>query len=60
MIKQATCPPCGTIIHGENDDDLVKKLQQHTREQHGMVLSREQVLGMATGLRAGYTHRLTR
>ncbi len=52
VVKQVTCPPCGAIIHASSDDELVAELQQHTREQHGMSLSRDQVLAMATGLRS--------
>ena len=47
MTKEVTCPPCGEVIRGESDDDLVAKVQQHAKEQHGSDLSREQVLAAA-------------
>ena len=46
MQKVITCP-CGAIIRGENDDEVVKKAQQHAKETHQMDLSREQALTMA-------------
>jgi hypothetical protein len=26
--------PCGELIHGENEDDLVEKAREHLREKH--------------------------
>lgn len=57
MAKRVTCPPCGAIIHGESDDDLVAKLQKHSRDEHGMSLSRDQILAMSASLRTGVTPR---
>ena len=44
MKKVIQCP-CGSIIEGQNDDDVVKKAQEHARTTHGMELSPEQALG---------------
>lgn len=44
--KQVACD-CGKIIREGDDDQLVKTVQQHAREVHGMELTREQVLSMA-------------
>ncbi len=57
VMKHVTCPPCGTIIEGETDDDLVAEFQQHSRDQHGMNLSRDQILAMSMSLRATAGHR---
>ena len=46
MKKVIQCP-CGSVIEGQNDDDVVKKAQEHAKTTHGMDLSREQALAMA-------------
>ena len=46
MKKVIQCP-CGSVIEGHNDDDVVKKAQEHAKVTHGMELSREQALAMA-------------
>jgi predicted small metal-binding protein len=46
MTKVIQCP-CGSVIEGQNDDDVVQKAQEHARTTHGMELSREQALAMA-------------
>lgn len=39
--------PCGAIIEGSGDDDVVSKAQTHAKETHDMDLSNEQALAMA-------------
>lgn len=46
MEKVIQCP-CGAVIRGASDDEVVARAQQHAREIHGMELSREQALSMA-------------
>ena len=46
MKKVIQCP-CGSVIEGADDDDVVKKAQEHAKANHGMDLSREQALAMA-------------
>jgi len=46
MQKVITCP-CGFVLKGESDDDVVKKAQAHAKEVHQMDLSRDQALAMA-------------
>ena len=46
MKKIIQCP-CGSIIEGDNDDDVVKKAQEHAKSTHQMDLSKEQALAMA-------------
>jgi hypothetical protein len=47
MKTQLDCP-CGEHIVGDNEDDLVEKVNQHLVQNHpGHEYSREQVLSMA-------------
>jgi predicted small metal-binding protein len=46
MRKVIQCP-CGSVIEGQGDDEVVKKAQEHAKTTHGMDLSREQALSMA-------------
>jgi predicted small metal-binding protein len=46
MSKVITCP-CGFVLRGDTDDEVVRKAQDHARETHSMTLSREQALAMA-------------
>jgi predicted small metal-binding protein len=39
--------PCGAVIDGESDKDVVIKAQTHAKETHDMELSNEQALSMA-------------
>ena len=56
MNKVITCPEplhgrgeqCGDMIRGEDDDDIVAKVQKHLKDVHGgMEISREEVLALA-------------
>jgi predicted small metal-binding protein len=46
MKKVIQCP-CGSVIEGQSDDEVVQKAQEHAKTTHGMDLSREQALSMA-------------
>ena len=46
MNKRIQCP-CGSVIDGRDDDDVVKKALEHARQVHQMELTREQALAMA-------------
>lgn len=46
MKKIIQCT-CGSVIEGQDNDEVVKKAQEHARVTHGMELSREQALAMA-------------
>ena len=39
MKKVIQCP-CGSVIEGQDDDDVVKKAQAHAKATHGMDPSR--------------------
>jgi predicted small metal-binding protein len=46
MKKTIQCP-CGSVIEGQDDVDVVKKAQEHAKTTHGMNLTKEQALAMA-------------
>jgi predicted small metal-binding protein len=49
MTMQVNCP-CGEVVQGENDDELVGNVEAHIQEKHPEMvgtMSREQILGMA-------------
>lgn len=46
MNKVIRCP-CGFIVRGEGDQDLMAKAQEHAKTAHGMELSAEEALSMA-------------
>lgn len=45
---QMTCP-CGELLEGKDEDELVEKAQEHLRQAHpGREYTREQILFMAS------------
>ncbi len=47
MAKKVDCE-CGVTITGNNDDELVARVQEHAKDVHdGMEVSRDQALAMA-------------
>ena len=49
MAKQVVCPPCGEVIRGENEDELVANVIGHAKT-HGHELGdadRETILSGA-------------
>jgi predicted small metal-binding protein len=46
MKKLIQCP-CGSVIQGVDDEDVVQKAQKHAKTIHGMALTREEALAMA-------------
>jgi predicted small metal-binding protein len=46
MNKVINCP-CGYVVKGDSDDQLVARAQEHAKQVHQMELSREQALSMA-------------
>lgn len=46
MHKHFVCA-MGHVVHGDSDEELVKKAQEHMKNEHGMDISREEVLKKA-------------
>lgn len=46
MEKVINCP-CGYVVRGADDADVVKKAQEHAKSVHAMELTKEQALEMA-------------
>ena len=46
MAKAISCP-CGWSVKEDNDDELVRKVQQHAKDVHNQSATREEVLAMA-------------
>ena len=46
MAKVVNCP-CGENIIGENDDELVRLVQEHGKAVHQQGVSRDDALAMA-------------
>jgi hypothetical protein len=48
MALQVTCPLCGQVISGEDEDSLVAAADAHGDENHGMRAPREMIVSNAT------------
>ena len=46
MEKVINCP-CGFVVKGNSDVELVTRAQEHAKQVHQMELTREQALAMA-------------
>jgi len=46
VAKVIECP-CGVVLRGAGDDDVVRQAREHARTNHDMELSSEQALSMA-------------
>jgi predicted small metal-binding protein len=38
---------CGTSIKGKNEDELVENAQEHAKNKHAVIVTREQALALA-------------
>lgn len=47
-MKYVVCPPCGTVIEGKTDDEVVRVAQEHAKEKHAYDLPREEILETIT------------
>ena len=47
MAKVINCD-CGFTVRGETDDELVSSAQAHAQEVHGMDMTADQALALAT------------
>lgn len=46
-MREVTCPACGALIEGENDEELVELARGHTLDAHDYRIPDEHVLGSA-------------
>ena len=51
MAKIINCD-CGYVVRGETEDEIIANAQAHARVAHGMEITREQVLSLATPVKA--------
>jgi predicted small metal-binding protein len=35
MPKEVTCPPCGAVISGAGNEELIASVHQHIAQEHG-------------------------
>jgi predicted small metal-binding protein len=42
-VQELLCPPCGTVIRGENEEQLIEDVQAHAKQFHGHLPTREEV-----------------
>ncbi|HXF82894.1 MAG TPA: DUF1059 domain-containing protein [bacterium] len=47
MHTHMHCPVCGTVLHADSDEAMVKKAQEHMGKVHQQTISREEVLRQA-------------
>lgn len=45
MGKVVRCS-CGVELRGQNEDELIRRVQEHARKVHDLALSEEQVRAM--------------
>jgi predicted small metal-binding protein len=38
---------CGTAVRGETDDEIVENAQDHAKDKHSLIVTREQALALA-------------
>jgi hypothetical protein len=48
MALQVTCPLCGAVVTGDDEDSLVAAADAHGDETHGMRAPREMIVANAT------------
>jgi len=48
MALQVTCPLCGGVVTGDDEDSLVAAADAHGDENHGMRAPREMIVANAT------------
>jgi predicted small metal-binding protein len=43
-MKYVVCPPCGTVLEGQTEQDVIRTTQLHAKEKHDYVIPREEIL----------------
>lgn len=57
MTMSLKCGPCGTVLTGETEDELVDTVLEHARTHDGADLSREHILAEVRGENPEDVHR---
>jgi predicted small metal-binding protein len=47
-MKYVVCPPCGTVLEGNTEQDVINTTQQHAKEKHDYELPREEIMNAMT------------
>lgn len=47
MAKKVINCPCGWSVNTEDEEELVRQVQQHAKEVHNMSPTRDEVMAMA-------------
>lgn len=47
-MKYLICPPCGSVLEGNDEDDLVRVTQAHAKEKHGYDAPRDEIVRSMT------------
>lgn len=47
MAKVITCPKCGAVVKGANDDELADRFHEHAEQAHNDHPTKEEALAMA-------------
>jgi len=50
-MKYVVCPPCGSVLEAENDEDMIRTTQEHAKAKHDYVPPREEILSTITSTR---------
>lgn len=41
--REFECPQCGFMIRSENEDEMIKVVQQHATDTHGMAMDEDDI-----------------
>lgn len=43
-MKYVVCPPCGTVVEGETEKDVIRITQLHAKEKHDYIPAHDEIL----------------
>ena len=47
MAKEVTCPPCGVVLRADDDEELIRIVQEHARADHDTELNAQDIIESA-------------
>jgi predicted small metal-binding protein len=50
-MKYLTCPPCGSVLEGKTEEELIRVTQAHAKQKHGYEAPRDEILRAMTSER---------